>query len=59
MSPTASEETLGGGRVSGRGDVNAHGTKSGRWEFSYRSGTLKATGEFVDGGSAAGAVEDL
>ena len=44
-----SEETFGDGKISGRGEVDEYGTKSGRWEFYYRSGTLKGTGEFVDG----------
>jgi len=49
MSTVAGEEHFGDGKISGRGTVDAHGTKSGRWEFYYRSGTLKATGDFVDG----------
>ena len=49
MSTTSSEETFGDGKISGRGTLDEHGEKSGRWEFYYRSGTLKGTGEFVDG----------
>ena len=49
MSTTSSEETFGDGKISGRGTLDEHGEKSGRWEFCYRSGTLKGTGEFVDG----------
>jgi antitoxin component YwqK of YwqJK toxin-antitoxin module len=49
MSGTASEERYSDGSISGRGHVDAHGLKSGSWEFYYRSGSLKGTGEFVDG----------
>ncbi|WP_411699448.1 toxin-antitoxin system YwqK family antitoxin [Conyzicola sp.] len=49
MSTTVSEEQFSDGTISGRGPVDAHGVKSGRWEFYYRSGTLKGVGEFVDG----------
>ena len=49
MSTTSSEETFADGTISGRGAVDEHGTKSGRWEFYYRGGTLKGVGDFVDG----------
>jgi antitoxin component YwqK of YwqJK toxin-antitoxin module len=49
MSTTVSEETFGDGKISGRGAVDEHGTKSGRWEFYYRNGTLKGIGDFLDG----------
>ncbi|GAB3606501.1 hypothetical protein GCM10027413_19100 [Conyzicola nivalis] len=49
MSTTVSEEKFSDGTISGRGPVDAHGVKSGSWEFYYRSGTLKGTGDFVAG----------